>query len=130
MMKYCNKCDKKGMHGYRIFLWIVLAVIIVAGIWYVICGCRDEIPTDGTLVDDMKNAKHRCMAAAKNTMEECKEDIKDGYCNCKEDLSNAVDDLCSCKEDTKNAMKDCGEDVKNNMEACKCENQESGSSEA
>lgn len=107
MMKYCNRCDKKGMHGYRIFLWIVLAVIVVAGIWYVICGCKKEIPTDGTLVDDMKK----------------------GYCNCKEDLANAMDDLCNCKEDAKSAMEDCVEDIKDNMEAC-CEEQETESNEA
>lgn len=108
MAKYCDKYDKRGMHGYRVFLWIVLAVIVVAGIWYVVCGCKEKIPTDGTLVDDMKK----------------------GYCNCKEDLANAVDDLCSCKEDAKSAMEDCVEDIKDNVEACKYDNQESGNGEA
>lgn len=49
---------KKGMHGYRAFLCVLLIVIVAGTVWYfVTCQDNREIPADGTLVHSMHTAE-------------------------------------------------------------------------
>ena len=70
----CEKECKK----YRMALVAVLVALVVAGVVYCMkCYSNDDIPSDGTLVKDLKGMKNQCDKVAKDIVVSGKRKVTD-----------------------------------------------------